>query len=76
MIGTEERALSLRFAVAHKSFDPDLQPEGWVRGEVWNISHLHVHILFSVHVCLHFSPDLSYALDHLPNASAFGSSCA
>ena len=36
--GTEERALSLRFEVAHMSFEPDHQPEGWVRGRVWNIS--------------------------------------
>ena len=30
--------LSLRFEVAHMSFEPDRQPEGWVRGGVWNIS--------------------------------------
>ena len=75
MIGTEERALSLRFEVAHKRFEPDFQPEGWVRGRGVEHIRLHVHMLFSVHACLHLSPDLSHALDHLPNASALARAC-
>ena len=37
--------------------------------------HLHVHFLSPVHACLHLSSDLSYALHHLPNASALAQAC-